>query len=64
MKALLCDICGKAIDIRHKRIKYKVDKYDIYTDQRYGWWEGWARIDICEECFDKMIGYIKGQRGA
>ena len=63
MNAVLCDVCGKAMDTCHKRMKYKVSKYDRFTDGRYDWWEGWAQIDICEECFDKMIEYVKEQRG-
>lgn len=64
MNAVLCDVCGKAMDTYRKRIKYKVSKYDIFVDREYGWWKGWAQIDICEGCFDKMIEYVKEQRGA
>jgi len=60
MKATLCDICNCPIgDFKHKKIEYKVSKYGRFFDVNLGgFWTGWAKIDVCEDCFDKMINYI------
>ena len=48
----MCDICGEWIQ-EHARHEYKISRR---------FWEFnkiWDRIDMCENCYNKMIEWIK-----
>ena len=52
MKTIICDICERPI--RDKQYKIKIKKEIFSFTER--WFE---KIDICEECADKIIENIK-----
>ena len=58
-----CDICGKVISVDD----YKEDDIIIKRHQGMSYPEaGWGTnewFDICEECWDKVKGFIEGLGG-
>ena len=48
MRIEVCDLCKK--NTPDAKIKYK------YKAKRFWWLEGgWERIELCQECLDKII---------
>ena len=52
MKAVKCDRCKKYFDNEIKLIRYKHHKTD---NEEY-------QIDICPECFDKFVKFMKEEQ--
>ena len=57
MKKLICDICGKELDIRDCYDEDGYSKYanvEIRNSRKYG-----AEYDICNECYEDILKYAK-----
>jgi len=57
-KERVCDICGQRI-AEHGRheIKIKEKRKICFWDRDY-----WVKYDICEDCQEKMVGWIKEKK--
>lgn len=62
MRKLVCDICGKELDVRDC---YDEDGYSQYVNveirnsRTYG-----AEYDICNNCYEDILKYVKEKGGA
>ena len=60
VKMIKCDICGK--DITNEDIKYKFKQYEnSYVNYEDFDFTKWSKLDMCEECFLKLQGFVTGE---
>jgi len=50
----MCDICKKNYPDVKIKYKYKAKKWSSWGE------EGWSRIELCQECLDKIINADQG----
>lgn len=61
MKKLICDLCGKELDVRDCYDEDGYSKYvnvEIRNSRKYG-----AEYDLCNECCEDILKYVNGRGG-
>ena len=61
MKKLICDLCGKELDVRDCYDEDGYSKYvnvEIRNSRKYG-----AEYDFCNECYEDILKYVKERGG-
>ena len=57
LKIIKCDICGK--DITNEDIRYKFKQYgNSYVNYEDFEFQKWSRLDMCEECYKQLQGFV------
>ena len=57
LKKIKCDICGK--DITNEDIRYKFKQYEnSYVNYEDFEFNKWSRLDMCEECYKQLQGFV------
>lgn len=57
LKIIKCDICGK--DITNEDIRYKFKQYEnSYVNYEDFEFQKWLRLDMCEECYKQLQGFV------
>ena len=56
MKARICDVCKKRIVFSWN---YILKKPKLYKEVEYGYSRRKIKMDICEDCYNKMIDYAE-----
>ncbi len=57
MQKYFCDLCGEEISKR-PYTRYKIKKEWVLWEE-----SGWEKMDVHDECFEKMCEYIRSERG-
>lgn len=61
MKKLICDLCGKELDVRDCYDEDGYSKYvnvEIRNSRKHG-----AEYDLCNECYEDILKYVNGRGG-